>query len=617
MITHWQEALKNLWGITADLTHLDGEYDLNFTAAGAQDYVLKVMRAGCESDFIDLQCKAFDHIRANAPNVPVPAIIRATSGALYEHAPDEAGDMRILWLMEKIDGKTYANWRPHSADLLQDVGGKVAAMDKALADFTHPSLQRSFKWNLTESLWTAQEVHALNDPEQRAVVEEIIAEFQDIKPALDALPNVAIHNDVNDYNILVAGALGQTAHISGLIDLGDMCASPRICDLAITAAYMVLGHPNPETALCALVAGYNATYPLTIAEVDLIWPLLRMRLAVSVVNSTLMAIENPDDPYVVISQRPAWNFLQGNKVNSGLITARLRAACGMPVTDGAPAVMSWICREQGNFAPVLGVDISTAPMGSLSVETSLTPQNPFDITAKEAAEIGMETAPDDGIWLGYYGEPRLIYTDAAFRNGAWQASDRRTVHLGIDGFAPAGTTVHAPLAGTIAFTDNRRGNLDYGGLVILRHETPDKQVFYTLYGHLAPASISGLKVGKVIEKGASFAQLGDPSENVGWNPHIHFQLALDMGGMGHDWPGVANPDEIDFWRQYCPNPASLMNLSPEETTYHPPNKAEVLQGRHDKFGKNLKLTYADPVMFLRGWKHHLFDEWGAALSGQL
>lgn len=214
------------------------------------------------------------------------------------------------------------------------------------------------------------------------------------------------------------------------------------------------------------MAGYHAAYPLTGAEIDMIWPLLRMRLAVSVVNSTLMAIENPDDPYVVISQRPAWDFLEGKKVNDGLIAARLRAACELPVTDGAPEILSWIDGERGNFANVLGVDLSTAPMSSLSVEVSTTPRNPFEITAAEAAEIGEEDARDDGVWLGYYGEPRLIYTDQAFRNGEWKASDRRTVHLGIDGFAPAGTTVHAPMTATVEFTDNRTGNLDYGGMVI-------------------------------------------------------------------------------------------------------------------------------------------------------
>lgn len=461
-----------------------------------------------------------------------------------------------------------------------------------------------------ESSWVSEETSSIGDLKRRALIEEVVHEFEALKPALDTLPFVAIHNDVNDYNILVDGGLGRGAHISGLIDLGDMCAGPRICDLAIAGAYMVLDHPAPETALCALVSGYHEAYPLSGAEIDLIWPLLRMRLAVSVVNSTLMAEENPDDPYVVISQRPAWDFLEGGKVNEGLIGARLRAACGLPVTDEAQDILAWIESEWGNFAQVLAVDLTDAPMGSLSVEHSTTPQNPFEISASEAAFIGEETAPTDGIWLGYYGEPRLIYTDQAFRIGDWKASDRRTVHLGIDGFAPAETSVHTPLEATVEFTDNRTGNLDYGGMVILRHETPNNHVFFTMYGHLAPASLAGLEIGQNLKKGEMFAHLGDPSENGGWNPHIHFQLALDTQGMGHDWPGVANPDEMFFWRKYCPNPAALMNLSDERTTYYPPNKDAIRKERDDKFAKNLKLTYAVPVMFLRGWKHHLFDEWG-------
>ena len=54
--------------------------------------------------------------------------------------------------------------------------------------------------------------------------------------------------------------------------------------------------------LAALVSGYNSIYPLKIEEVDLIWRLLRMRLAVSVINSTLLATKNPDEAYITISQ---------------------------------------------------------------------------------------------------------------------------------------------------------------------------------------------------------------------------------------------------------------------------------------------------------------------------
>ncbi len=606
MNTHWQQVLKNLWGIEATLTRLDGEYDLNYMVTGKRDYVLKVMRAGCQVDFIDLQCCAFDHIRNVASDVPVPEIIKLTNEALYAQADDEHGESRIVWLMEKIEGRVFAQWKPHSPDLLQKIGASVGAMDQALSSFQHPALQRDFKWNLTQAEWIGGHLDVIEDDTRRGLIAEILQAFQAVKPVLEKLPNVAIHNDMNDYNIIIGGSLNKTAHVSGLIDLGDMCAAPRVCDLAILAAYMVLDHPDPETAIAAVVKGYHSTYPLTAAEVDMIWPLLRMRLAVSVMNSTLMAKENPDDPYVVISQAPAWAFFEAGNVNAGLITARLRTVCGLPVINAAPRITAWLDSERGNFAPIMGQDLSHAPMGSLSVENATVPQNPFGMTNQEAVDIDMD-AP---VWLGYYAEPRLIYTDLAFRNGPWKASNRRTVHLAVDVFMAAGTKIHAPMKATVEFSDDRKGHLDYGGMVILRHETTIGDVFYTLYGHLDPNSLSQLKVGQAVEKNEVFASLGVPEQNGGWSPHIHFQLAYSTDGMGDDWAGVADPDELYLWCNLCPNPAALLNLPDKRTAYPQTSKADVLTGRREKFGQNLKLTYTDPVMFLRGWKHHLFDEWG-------
>jgi 4-aminobutyrate aminotransferase-like enzyme len=427
---------------------------------------------------------------------------------------------------------------------------------------------------------------------------------------LQRLPVQAIHNDVNDYNILVDGAVSQPLRISGLIDLGDICAAPRICNLAIAAAYLLLDTPDPERRLAALVAGYHAANPLSTKEIDLIWPLLQMRLAVSVVNSTLMARDTPDDPYVVISQAPAWRFLEKTSIDPGLLRARLRTACDLPVTDAAPRISAFLDRERGNFAPVMGTDLHDAPMGSLSVEHSVWPLNPFDLGKAEAVRIGEEYDRGGQIWLGYYFEPRLIYTEPAFRNGPWLASDRRTVHLAIDAFAPAGTAIHAPMDATVHVVENRTGHLDYGGVVILAHDTPDGDRFYTLYGHLNPEVCDTLTPGQTIPKGTAFCMLGLPEQNGGWAPHIHFQMALTLDGLGNDWPGVGDPDDNYMWRAICPNPAAMLNLPDAKTVYTPTDKGDVLAGRKSHFGANLSLSYKDPVMLVRGWQHHLFDEWG-------
>ena len=168
----------------------------------------------------------------------------------------------------------------------------------------------------------------------------------------------------------------------------------------------------------------------------------------------------------------------------------------------------------------------------------------------------------------------------------------------------------APLAGTVEAVADRPDRFDYGGVVILRHETDDGDAFFTLYGHLNPDVVGRLSPGQQIAEGEAFATLGDLNQNGGWAPHVHFQLALITSGFGHDWPGVANPDEAELWCAICPNPAALLNLADEVTLYRPPDGVALRAARGARFAGNLKLSYREPCLFLRGWKHYLFDAMG-------
>ena len=215
-------------------------------------------------------------------------------------------------------------------------------------------------------------------------------------------------------------------------------------------------------------------------EIDLVWRLLRMRLAVSVVNSTLLASKNSEDAYITISQAPAWNFLEKLNINEGLIKARLRSICGLPVVEGADRTMDWINKESSKFSPIFGTNLANLEIKSLSAENTSVPQNPFELQNDEAKNIGFEIRNRANLWLGYYNEPRLIYTAPAFRMGPWTVSNRRTVHIAIDVFADEGTELFAPLEGEVFTAEYRDSQLEYGGVIILQHTTPHKNEFFTL-----------------------------------------------------------------------------------------------------------------------------------------
>ena len=607
MSSFWEGALRDLYGLDAALGRLDGEHDLNFAASAADGtgYVLKVMRPDCPEALVAAQCAAIEHVRRRAPEVPLPEVVPSARGALFERVAGERGEPRIAWLQRRLPGVRWAEFRPHRAALIEALGAHLGRLDAALASFEHPRLAADFRWRLDAADWIGDELGAFEDPSRRALVRGALDGLAAARPALEALPAQAIHNDVNDWNVLV-----EAGRVSGIVDFGDLTASPRVCELAVAGAYVALERDDPDGALAALARGYHSANPLTAAELDLVWPLVRLRLALSVTVSTIEAARRPDDPYVTVSQAPAWRLLERPDPGARLVGARLRVACGLPAVDGEADVLAWLAAQRGRFAPLVGEPLDDAPVRPLSVAETAVPRDPFDASPDEAVAIDIGEG-EAGPWLGAWGEPRLVHTGAAFFEGPWKASDRRTVHLGADVFVASDTLLFAPLDATVelvrAGDDARRG-----GTIVLRHETPAGTAFFTQYAHLAPGSVAHLFPGVALRRGDAFCALG-PLPGDRWTPHVHFQLVLDAGAAAAaDWPIAANPDRMDLWGRLCPNPAALLNLADGRLAYRPVGWDGVLERRRARFGANVKLSYERPAMFLRGWRHHLFDEWGRA-----
>ncbi len=160
--------------------------------------------------------------------------------------------------------------------------------------------------------------------------------------------------------------------------------------------------------------------------------------------------------------------------------------------------------------------------------------------------------------LGLYGEERAVYRSAQFAGPA--SPERRTIHLGVDVFAPAGTPVHAPLPGRVAAAGYNADPLDYGHTLILEHSLEGCR-FWTLYGHLG----AGLpRQGQAVAAGQAVGHLGSRAENGGWAPHLHLQLITDrLGQAGKaNFPGVGHRSLWPVWAVISPDPNLILRLPP-------------------------------------------------------
>jgi 4-aminobutyrate aminotransferase-like enzyme len=136
------------------------------------------------------------------------------------------------------------------------------------------------------------------------------------------------------------------------------------------------------------------------------------------------------------------------------------------------------------------------------------------------------------------------------------------------------------------------------------------QTFYTLYGHLSLESLQNIQIGQVIEKGQHFASLGDAPINGNWPPHLHLQILLDDLGFSTDFPGVAYPSERSIFKALCPDPNLLLGLDLNELNVLELDIAEHVKERKTRIGKNLSISYRQPIAMSRAYMQYMIDHLG-------
>lgn len=134
--------------------------------------------------------------------------------------------------------------------------------------------------------------------------------------------------------------------------------------------------------------------------------------------------------------------------------------------------------------------------------------------------------------------------------------EERFFHLGLDILVQMGTPLCAPLDGIVAVSGYEAGDKNYGAHVLLMHESPHFETFYSFYGHLNRVKLP--PIGRKFTAGETFAFIGDFHENGNWFYHTHLQIITQKGlDEGYLSKGYCTVKDLAGINDLCPSPLPL------------------------------------------------------------
>ncbi len=217
------------------------------------------------------------------------------------------GVKTICRLLTFLDG-TFLGDATHTPELLESIGRFTAQMDLQLLDINNYVLKaRQWEWDLQYVQLNKKYITAIEEASDRNLVSYFFQQYElHVTPMLPELRKSVIHNDVNEWNVLI-----KDNAVSGLIDFGDLAHSPLINELAIAITYACYDKTEPLEWAINIIKGYHKVLPLEQKELDLLYylNLIAGRLCTSVCNSAHAKKVDPENVYASSSEKNAWNML--------------------------------------------------------------------------------------------------------------------------------------------------------------------------------------------------------------------------------------------------------------------------------------------------------------------
>jgi Ser/Thr protein kinase RdoA (MazF antagonist) len=299
-----RECLDANYGIRGQLERLPGE-NLNFlvTVYGSEKYVIKIVDEHMPPAVVEMEFAAIEHAVKAGFQPRLPRIIENRYGNIETGITIHLNGRYRARLIEFISGTDLSNISDISENMLRNVGRTVAWFNRAMREFDHPAAHRNHRWNLAEAGQHRDKIRLILEGEKRDLLAWAYAAWGVLPPRLPELPWQFIHGDAHDENILV-----EDERVTGLIDFGDCCHNPTVCDLATCVTYLMM-RGDPLRIARVIVQGYREVRPLSAAEAQSLYPLVCGRLAVSLCIANERKTIDPHNPNWFGGEAGAWQLL--------------------------------------------------------------------------------------------------------------------------------------------------------------------------------------------------------------------------------------------------------------------------------------------------------------------
>ena len=321
-----QDLVKEHYGLTVTVKALNGYDELNFLLSNDKNekYILKVSNESHSFPFLEAQVEIIKHLtRSNISNCFQHFCINKQGGELTKIVLDD--HTYYIRILNFLEGTFWVDEKVKTTELHYNLGSFLGNMDNALKDFSHPAMHRNYTWDISHTSEAGDNLKHILNHEKRRIAGYFLLQFDtEVLPQIHRLRHAYIHNDANDYNVLVQGN-----RVSGLIDFGDMVYTALINNLAIACTYAMLDEEDPIAVAASIVQGYHEAYKLTEQELDLLYYLIAGRLCISVTQSAYNASLDSNNEHHFITEKPAWDLLYKLiQINPIKAQDAFRKACG-------------------------------------------------------------------------------------------------------------------------------------------------------------------------------------------------------------------------------------------------------------------------------------------------